>query len=180
MTVSEEGTAHSDYLFRRDKQLKDGYTMSQKNYRIVPEISKLKSKLVDKEQNISAKIVTQQQPDVQPSDHHSGVSAKEASVRNSSEHNLNGNIVKFDSSNGEYELLLKDINSNTVKITNNNGEYEITFNDEVFYPKECPPGDAKQNKKGIRRVITSIVVLIVFFCISAAIVAYVLKTRSIS
>lgn len=50
MSASEEGTKHSDYLFKRDKQLKDGYDKSQKNYRILPEISKDKHKLTDKEQ----------------------------------------------------------------------------------------------------------------------------------
>jgi len=40
MSVTEEGTAHSEYLFQRDKSLKDGYESSQKNYRIVPEMSK--------------------------------------------------------------------------------------------------------------------------------------------
>lgn len=171
MTVSEEGTAHSEYLFRRDKQLKDGYNMSQKNYRIVPAISKLKSKLVDKEQNISAKIVAQQS-----SNDNDGISAKEASVRSSSEHNLNGNIVKFSNSNGEYELILNDVYSKTIEINNNNGDYQIAFNNEIIYPKDCPPADTQENKKGSG--IPLILLVLVILSISAVIGAYVLKTKS--
>lgn len=152
MTVSEEGTAHSDYLFRRDKQLKDGYTMSQKNYRIVPEISKLKSKLVDKEQNISAKIVAQQ-PSFEP-DSQNGISAKETIVQTSSSCSLNDNIVR---------------------VVNKNGEYEITFNDEIIYPKECPPVYVKEQKN--TSSFGYIIFILVLLCIIASIGVYILKGK---
>lgn len=45
--MSTEGAAHSDYLFHRDQTLKKGFDSSNKNYRIIPEMSKSKKKLVD-------------------------------------------------------------------------------------------------------------------------------------
>jgi hypothetical protein len=57
MSVSDEGTQNSDYIYQRDKQLKDKYTNSNKNYRILPEISKVKVQLTDKEQNISSELL---------------------------------------------------------------------------------------------------------------------------
>lgn len=56
MSVSDEGTQHSDYIYQRDKQLKDKYNNSNKNYRILPEISKVKVQLTDKEHTIASKL----------------------------------------------------------------------------------------------------------------------------
>ena len=47
------GSEQHDYIFKRDMKLKNDYDKSQKNFRIVPEMSKLKK---DDANHVSAKI----------------------------------------------------------------------------------------------------------------------------
>ena len=154
MAVSEEGTQHSDYLFRRDKQLKDGYQMSQKNFRIVPEISKQKHKLTDKEQNISAKIVAEDNSKQEETTKHEIPNTPEEAISSKA---------------AEVKTTLDDMHVTIQDHRNEGGAFEVYLESQgtknLIYPlkNEQDRNETQNSSTSITHIILLIIIVCAFF-----------------
>jgi hypothetical protein len=133
--MTEEGIAHSDYLFQRDKKLKDEYDKSTKHYRIVPEMTKNKKKMGDMQ-----KEAPEKDPEAKKEKHevirpvHEGISAKQTSI--------NSNI-------GGRNVYIEDL-------SDKGGDFEVHIDGKRVFP---PP----QNNKLLLFVFVVVVIALIVY-----------------